>query len=78
MFKAKLKLGPVYLQELIKPYAPGRSLRSGSHELLHVPSSKSTLVNERAFCVAGPRLWNMLPYDLRTEDKLVTFKSKLL
>ncbi len=77
VFKAKNKLGPVYLQELIIPYTPARSLRSGSQELLCVPSTNSSLVNQRAFCVAGPRLWNSLPLELRTENTLVTFKSKL-
>ena len=45
VFKAKNKLGPVYLQELITPYTPTRSLCSGSQELLCVPSTKSSLVN---------------------------------
>jgi hypothetical protein len=77
VFKAKHGIGPSYLQELIKPYKPRRSLRSADQELLCVPSTKSSRVAQKAFCVAGPTLWNSLPLDMRQLDNLVTFKGKL-
>jgi len=77
VFKAKHQLAPIYLQELIKPYIPSRALRSTSQELLCVPATKSAMVTERAFCIAGPCLWNSLPLELRLIQDLCTFKAKL-
>ena len=77
VFKAKQGIAPIYLQDLIQPYVPNRSLRSANQELMRVPSTKSSLVAQRAFCVAGPTLWNSLPLELRQSKNLVTFKKKL-
>ena len=77
VFKAKCHEAPVYLQDMIKPYVPSRNLRSQSQELLCVPKTKSALVAKRAFCVAGPTLWNSLPLELRQCQNLVTFKKSL-
>ena len=56
VFKAKCGTGPAYLQELIQPYRQGRELRSASHHLLNVPFTKSTVISNRTFGVAGPAL----------------------
>ena len=64
LFKVKCGTGPAYLQELIQPYHGGRELRSASHHLLNVPFTKSALISNRAFGVAGPVLWNALPRDI--------------
>jgi hypothetical protein len=77
VFKAKHHLAPVYLQDLIKPYTPSRCLRSTSQDLLAVPYSKSTNTTERAFSIAGPRLWNSLPPELRSVDNYPAFKKCL-
>ena len=42
-----------------------------------VRNSKSEMVTQRAFCVAGPRLWNSLPLELRLANKLESFKRGL-
>ncbi|XP_071841184.1 uncharacterized protein [Apostichopus japonicus] len=44
---------------------------------LEVPITKTNSYGNRAFCVAGPRLWNELPAELRTVSSPTTFKSKL-
>ena len=72
LFKAKCGTGPAYLQELIQ-----RELRSASHHLLNVPFTKSALISNRAFGVAGPVLWNALPRDIREITTLTVFKSQL-
>lgn len=77
VFKAKHHLGPVYLQDLVTPYEPARRLRSANQDLLCVPATKSALVTQRAFSVAGPILWNSLPLDLRQSQSLGIFKQKL-
>ena len=77
VFKAKCGAGPANLQELIQPYRQGRELRSASHHLLNVPFTKSTVISNRAFGVAGPALWNGLPRDIRAINTLTVFKSRL-
>ena len=32
---------------------------------------------ERTFAYAGPRLWNALPVHVRSEEKIVEFKTKV-
>ena len=77
VFKAVRHHAPAYLQNVIKEYAPTRSLRSASQKLLKVPYTPSTLVQDRAFSVVGPQLWNELPFTIRNEQSIDLFKSKL-
>ena len=41
VFRALRGVGPLYLQELICPYRPTRSLRSESKNLLYVPACRT-------------------------------------
>jgi len=77
VFKALHHLAPVYIQELIVEHRPSRNLRSSNQRLLVVPYTSSSLVQSRAFSVVGPRLWNDLPYDIRIEQSIELFKTKL-
>lgn len=53
------------------------NLRSNSTNFLNVPFTTSSLIYERCFSVAGPRMWNTLPLSLRTESRTLVFKKKL-
>lgn len=77
IYKCINNLAPRYLQELLQPYVPSRQLRSSDHCLLKVPYTSSAIIQTRAFSVAGPRLWNELPYEIRTVQSVTSFKSKL-
>ena len=77
VYKSVHHLAPSYLQELIIPYVPSRTLRSGDQHLLTVPYTTSAMIQSRAFSMAGPRFWNSLPYDIRTVPCIELFKSKL-
>ena len=77
VFKCVRNLAPSYLQELIIPYKPSRNLRSSDQHRLQVPYTPSTLIQSRAFCVAGPNFWNSMPIYLRTEPSIDVFKAKL-
>ena len=74
-FKA-LDAAPSYIMELIRPYKPGRTLRSSSHNLIALPSFNLKTYSGRSFTVAAPTMWNSLPLELRTCVSLSTFKSK--
>jgi hypothetical protein len=61
VFKSVNNSGPENLCDLITHYVPSRSLRSESQNLLDVPLSRSALVNNSVFNVAGPKLLISLP-----------------
>ena len=77
IFKALNGLGPKYLSELLTPYAPKRTLRSQDQLLLQIPRSRLKTAGDRAFSIAGPNLWNTLPFDVRDSQTLNQFKTKL-
>jgi len=70
---------PRYLGQLV-PVAdqPGRrTLRSGGTHRLMVPSVRRSTVGDRAFTVAGPRVWNTLPEEITTSQTLSTLRQQL-
>ncbi len=75
LFAYKSLHNPVYLSELLHLYTPSRSLRSCDQALLVVPHVRLKRRGERAFAVAGPRLWNTLPLEIRMAPSLSVFKS---
>ncbi len=77
VFKSIHGLAPCYLSELITRYKPTRSLRSSNTLTLAVPFTRSVMASERAFSVAGPRLWNALPSFIQSADSLPIFKRRL-
>jgi hypothetical protein len=75
-FKVIHGLAPSYLSELIRYRSTSRDLRSINDVLLDVPKYNSC-IGSRAFVFCAPKLWNSLPYELRTCVSLISFKSKL-
>ena len=69
VYKCLHDLAPSYLSELI-------SIRRHNDLSLMVPRCLSK-IGDRAFSVAGPRLWNGLPVPLRLTSTLGMFKSQL-
>jgi len=43
----------------------------------HYGTSTIFLYSDRSFAVAGPRVWNSLPIELRQSDSLGQFKRRL-
>lgn len=68
---------PPYLQELVVPYQPARSLRSESASLLCEPRTRTKIYGHRRFDSISARLWNGLPLRLRNAPSLDTFKEDL-
>ncbi|KAJ8375001.1 hypothetical protein SKAU_G00055810 [Synaphobranchus kaupii] len=75
-FQAVQGSAPPYLQKLIRPYTPARSLRSASSGRL-VPPPLHTSTRSRCLSVLAPRWWNELPVEVRTTESLTTFKRRL-
>lgn len=76
-FKALHGLAPVYLSDLLKPYTPSRSLRSVGQNLLQEPDYRLKTYGARSFQCAAPRLWNLLPYNIRTITDFGIFKNSV-
>ena len=79
-FKILNFLAPTYLSSLISHRLPSKyNLRNSSDKfLLSYPlfKSKATL-GDRSFTCAAPKLWNVLPLDIRSASTVSSFKAKL-
>ena len=74
VFKSLNNLAPKYLSDkLVILNGP----RVASDKILEIPKVNGKTYGDRAFSVAGPRLWNKLPRELRTHTKLDAFKRDL-
>ena len=73
-------VAPTYLSSLISLRLPSKyNLRNSSDNLLlSYPrfKSKATL-GDRSFTCAAPKLWNALPFDIRSASTVSIFKAKL-
>ena len=73
--------GPKYLKNLLTILPePPRRLRSSSSNTkckLLVPYVKKKTFAERSISIGGPRLWNTLPENVRTNDNLLSFSKEI-
>jgi hypothetical protein len=79
-FRALHGLAPVYLSSELRRIADiptRRRLRSAASGRLDVPSTSLKTVGDRAFSVAGARLWNTLPDDIVNCQSLSAFRRML-
>jgi hypothetical protein len=76
-YKALNGKAPAYITELLCPYNPPRSLRSGDKHLLTIPRSRTKTYGDRTFSSRAPKEWNCLPHHLRMVSSLEAFKRDL-
>jgi hypothetical protein len=78
VFKSLAATTADYLTTFTHPPESATSLRlrSANTRQLHVPRTR-TAYGDRAFAVAGPRLWNSLPDSVKCVTSLCTFKQRL-
>ena len=78
VFKAYGFGTPQYLADLIVKHSPVRNLRSSQvHNLLVEPKYAGERFGAKYFSVAGPRLWNGIPVDLRAITPLDPLRKHL-
>jgi len=80
VYKCLHGLAPKYLAELCVPVADvagRRQLRSASRGLLNFPRYIVSNYGRRAFCFAGPYVWNSLPEHIRQSISIAVFKRSL-
>ena len=69
---------PSYLCNLVKWHRSARErFTSADMFLLEAKRSRLAGYGDRAFSCAAPRLWNLLPLDIRSAATLLSFRSKL-
>ena len=76
VYKSTNELGPAYLTELLDDYTPRSGLRS-CNKGLFVERLAKTQWGTRSFMIGAAKLWNSLPYSLKSSNSLLTFKSNL-
>ena len=76
-FKTLQWTAPQYLEELVVPYQPTRSLRSEPGTFLAAPTACGETYGNRCFRKAAATLWNNLPVTIRNCKTLDTFKKKI-
>ena len=71
--------GPSYLQDLLKPYSCDRDGMRSADDItrLDEPATQYKTFGDRAFSVFGPKMWNMLPKDVRLSTSVTSFKTAL-
>ena len=81
VYKALHGEAPSYLQELCVTVSDNNSYlsrhRSASRGDLVVPITRTKTYGSRAFSIAGPATWNMLPASIREATTLSLFKAEL-
>ena len=71
------KQAPDYLSNLFSRRTSTYNIRSISSYTLHVSSTRTKRCGNRAFSVAGARLWNGLPLEIQGRPSFPSFKSSL-
>ena len=71
--------GPSYLQDLLKPYSCDRDGMRSADDITHLdePTTQYKTFGDRAFSVFGPKMWNMLPKNVRLSTSVTSFKTAL-
>ena len=77
VYKAVNGMAPDYLSDLLELYVPGRALRSQGKKLLRIPRTNLKKYGDRTFTVAGPKLWNKLPEEVKEAETVSAFKRLL-
>ena len=79
VFKCINNIAPTYLQELLHLRDPkSNTLRiDNDYFILQQPPIPSLKMSENAFKYSGPKIWNNIPYEIRSCETIAKFKCKL-
>ena len=68
---------PLLLVYLLTVYTAAHQLRSSSdNSVLRRPSVRTVSYGQRSFSYSAPSAWNSLPQQVRSSDKVSTFRSR--
>ena len=75
IFKAIKHGEPSYLSDLLTPYVPQSNINLRSSGRLYEPIISTLISSERCFEYHAPRLYNILPDDIKCLNSVETFKK---
>ena len=75
VFKCLNNLAPSYLSNLLSPHSVAYNTRSASRNMLAIPFMKHKTFADRSFSVAGTKLWNKLPENIKCSSSVEDFKQ---
>ena len=71
-------MAPMYLQDLLNAKTPGRySLSSDALGLLVLLVTRFKTYGDCAFALTVPRVWKSLPFSIRNNASIKSFKTNL-
>jgi len=76
VYKILYTSAPAYLTELVELYSPARNLRSATKGLLQETVARNQW-GSRSFQVSAAKIWNNLPFAVRSAKNLYSFKTNL-
>ena len=69
---------PLYLTEMLPPFRTFTSYKLRSHDDLQLVITKSnSKYGDKCFQICAPKIWNILPYDIRDSKSINVFKKLL-
>ena len=79
VYKCINNIAPSYLQELIHLQNPKANYLRLDNDffILETPPTPALVSTERAFSHTAPKVWNVLPYSVRSSENLGVFKKRL-
>ena len=75
MFKVKNNLAPEIMSELFVSNKSHYNLRKNT-DFKHA-SARTVLYDTETVSVPGPKVWNLLPVDLKNSSSIIEFKRKI-
>jgi len=75
MYKVAKGIAPKILSDLFKVKENNYSLRNQSYFL--IPNVRTVLNGTESISFLGPKIWNIVPDELKTLENLETFKTKI-
>ena len=77
IFKTINKLNPQFMEHIFKTSVSLRPTRRQYQLNLSVPTYNTAKFGEKSLKVQGPRIWNSLPFHIKSAENLKTFKKMI-
>ena len=65
----------MYMNEIFKLRKASRAVRSNCKLNLHVPNINQVSFGDKSLRYYRPKIWNLLPFHVRSSDNLEAFKK---
>ena len=77
IYKSLNDLNPIFMNDNFKLKINRREVRDKYKLNLDIPKWNQRTFNYKSLKVVGPKIWNNLPYHIKSSDNLDTFKNLL-